>query len=191
MGVASGLNLYQFNGNNPVTFTDPFGFCPWSGGRRDRNLDDCPKDGKGNEDKRTGAFRLLMADKGPEGGETVDFVISNKVTVDLSPGVIDCAGTMTQGCSPSRTHTIVNGARSVASIGARLVHEVTHTSGGMVAGRSREEATAHDRALNFYDRLPSSMRTATDLNRWSGWRAGNPTGFFNANCTGSWSTPCP
>lgn len=28
LGVAGGLNLYQFNGNNPVTFTDPFGLCP-------------------------------------------------------------------------------------------------------------------------------------------------------------------
>ncbi|MBA3339927.1 MAG: RHS repeat-associated core domain-containing protein, partial [Geodermatophilaceae bacterium] len=25
IGVAGGVNLYQFNGNNPVTFTDPFG----------------------------------------------------------------------------------------------------------------------------------------------------------------------
>ncbi|HXG45150.1 MAG TPA: RHS repeat-associated core domain-containing protein, partial [Gemmatimonadales bacterium] len=25
LGLAGGLNLYQFNGNNPVTFTDPFG----------------------------------------------------------------------------------------------------------------------------------------------------------------------
>jgi RHS repeat-associated protein len=28
IGVAGGLNLYQFNGNNPVTFSDPFGLCP-------------------------------------------------------------------------------------------------------------------------------------------------------------------
>ncbi len=25
IGIAGGINLYQFNGNNPVTFTDPFG----------------------------------------------------------------------------------------------------------------------------------------------------------------------
>ena len=28
IGVAGGVNLYQFNGNNPATYTDPFGFCP-------------------------------------------------------------------------------------------------------------------------------------------------------------------
>ncbi len=28
IGVAGGLNLYQYAGNNPVMFTDPFGLCP-------------------------------------------------------------------------------------------------------------------------------------------------------------------
>jgi len=28
IGVAGGLNLYQFNGNNPVNYSDPFGLCP-------------------------------------------------------------------------------------------------------------------------------------------------------------------
>ena len=28
IGVAGGLNLYQFNGNNPVAYTDPFGLSP-------------------------------------------------------------------------------------------------------------------------------------------------------------------
>ena len=27
-GLAGGVNLYQFNGNNPVAYTDPFGLCP-------------------------------------------------------------------------------------------------------------------------------------------------------------------
>jgi RHS repeat-associated protein len=29
LGVAGGLNLYQFNGNDPVSFGDPFGLCPF------------------------------------------------------------------------------------------------------------------------------------------------------------------
>ncbi|MFL5403413.1 MAG: RHS repeat-associated core domain-containing protein, partial [Gemmatimonadales bacterium] len=28
VGIAGGLNLYQFNSNNPVVFADPFGLCP-------------------------------------------------------------------------------------------------------------------------------------------------------------------
>jgi RHS repeat-associated protein len=29
IGVAGGVNLYQFNGNNPIAYSDPFGLCPW------------------------------------------------------------------------------------------------------------------------------------------------------------------
>jgi len=29
IGVAGGINLYSYNGNNPATFRDPFGLCPW------------------------------------------------------------------------------------------------------------------------------------------------------------------
>jgi len=191
LGLGGGLNLYGFAGGDPVNFGDPFGLCPWAGATRDRNLTDCPNDSKGNEDKRTGAFRLLMADRGKEGNETVDYVIHNSVEIELTPGLANCGGASVQACSPSRTETKVNGQRSAASIAARLVHEVTHMSGSMTGGRSREEAVAHDRALNFYDRLPGALRTATDLNRWSRWRQEDPTGFFNGNCTGSVTTPCP
>ena len=31
IGVAGGLNLYAFNGNNPVAYSDPFGLCPTCG----------------------------------------------------------------------------------------------------------------------------------------------------------------
>jgi RHS repeat-associated protein len=191
IGLAGGLNLYGFANGDPINFGDPFGLCPWTGGTRDRNLSDCPKDSKGNEDKRTGAFRLLMADGGREGTETANYVINKSVNIQLTSGLVNCGGANVQACSPSRTETRINGLRSPSSIAARLVHEVTHMSGTMTGGPSREEATAHDRALNFYDRLPAPLRTATDLNRWSRWRVANPTGLFNANCTGSWTTPCP
>jgi RHS repeat-associated protein len=49
IGVAGGLNLYQFNGNNPVAYTDPFGLCPkdkGGDGKTDK-LDDCPRHSEG------------------------------------------------------------------------------------------------------------------------------------------------
>jgi len=45
MGMAGALNVYQFNGNNPVTFTDPFGLesCPRGAGGdgKTEQYDDC------------------------------------------------------------------------------------------------------------------------------------------------------
>ena len=35
LGVAGGLNLYQFNGNDPVAYTDPFGLKPCSDIRKE------------------------------------------------------------------------------------------------------------------------------------------------------------
>jgi RHS repeat-associated protein len=37
LGVAGGVNLYQFNNNNPANYTDPFGLCP----PEDENYSDC------------------------------------------------------------------------------------------------------------------------------------------------------
>jgi uncharacterized protein RhaS with RHS repeats len=41
IGVAGGINLYQFNGNDPASYTDPFGLCP------DPKDPACPKHGSG------------------------------------------------------------------------------------------------------------------------------------------------
>ncbi|MBA3339930.1 MAG: RHS repeat-associated core domain-containing protein [Geodermatophilaceae bacterium] len=42
IGVAGGVNLYQFNGNNPVAYTDPFGLCPPCSDREDGFGDNDP-----------------------------------------------------------------------------------------------------------------------------------------------------
>ncbi len=49
IGVAGGLNLYAFNGNNPVAFSDPFGLCPKDAGGdgKTEGFDDCPEGSSG------------------------------------------------------------------------------------------------------------------------------------------------
>jgi RHS repeat-associated protein len=48
-GLAGGVNLYQYNGNDPNSFGDPFGVCPTSvgGNGATSSYSDCPKGTKG------------------------------------------------------------------------------------------------------------------------------------------------
>ena len=48
IGIAGGINLYQYAGNNPAAYTDPFGLCPKDvgGDGSTDSVDDCPKEVK-------------------------------------------------------------------------------------------------------------------------------------------------
>jgi len=186
IGLAGGLNLYGFAAGDPVTFSDPFGLCPWAGTERDRNLSDCPTD-KNGEDIRTVAFRILMTDEGPEGNETVNYVVQHKVDVGLESGTFNCAGQTSHGCSQG-TKLRLDQSDGAVGVATLAVHEVTHMMGHR---GGRGEGTAWVRALNFYDRLPDEYKTVGRYNRESANRARDPAGFFNWACTGSETTPCP
>jgi RHS repeat-associated protein len=193
IGLAGGLNLYGFAGGDPVNSEDPFGLCPWTGQTRDRNLNDCPKDAKGNEDKRTTSFRLLMADSGPKGNQTVDYVIQQGVNVQLMNGIGEC-GPDYEGCSSKRDNWMkLNGARSPSTVAALAVHEVTHLAVPNPCNGCRNEAIAWIRSVDFYSRLPKKLQTASDYNgALHDMRLVGRKVWFNAQCTGQWSGKvCP
>lgn len=76
IGLAGGVNLYQFNGNNPVAYTDPFGLCPKDkgGDGKTESIDDCPKGSAGwkeNEAKKKEAADSAKAARSKAAEEAV------------------------------------------------------------------------------------------------------------------------
>jgi len=73
IGVAGGLNLYQYAGNDPVQFTDPFGLCP----PKDDNTQDCPTaeqaEAPGSREGPVDAVGLQVTIAGPLFGVTGTF----------------------------------------------------------------------------------------------------------------------
>ena len=60
--MAGGLNLYQFNGNNPVAYTDPFGLTPCSDLRE--GIDQAASDLEGYLERYMKHFEQGNADEG-------------------------------------------------------------------------------------------------------------------------------
>ncbi len=53
VGVAGGINLYGFNGNNPVAYTDPFGLC--------KPMPECEADAKKVATKENATASLVVS----------------------------------------------------------------------------------------------------------------------------------
>lgn len=65
IGIAGGVNLYSYVGNNPATFSDPFGLCPKEAGGKGYTDDyaDCPP---GTEGYRKYLSSMGTIDQGSE-----------------------------------------------------------------------------------------------------------------------------
>src|SRR5439155_164784 len=69
IGVAGGLNLYQYAGNNPASFTDPFGLCSKADrGERRIRIGRCCQRGRGERRcSSLGGSRLTSHHRKPRG----------------------------------------------------------------------------------------------------------------------------
>lgn len=116
IGIAGGLNLYGYGNGDPVSYTDPFGLCPYYGNRRSRNLSDCPK----SMQWLTDAFSVMTLSA--IGNRTIDEVISSNLTIAEG----SCGGQMA-ACYQISTETVTVGqGHSTLFLAGQLVHEVTH-----------------------------------------------------------------
>jgi RHS repeat-associated protein len=183
LGLAGGLNAYGFATGDPVNYSDPFGLCPYTGGTRDENVDDCPNDALGE------AFRLLKRDGGKVGIETIHTIATDNVDVHLGTAqdVQRVCQAQTNGCTQGHTITMLDA--SSGDMATRLAHEATHVDNPVVY--SMQEGTAWNRGLDVFDHLRGAAHHSAFYEPYSEWRQQQPNGFNQWTCTASGGPPCP
>lgn len=157
IGLAGGMNLYALGGSNPVSYSDPFGLCPYGQAKRDDKTADCPKDEIGN------ALRWLDKYGGKAGRATIEGIRDK----ELNPLLVDqtvmnmAAGPQPEGgiidglYSPDHPHLflIVRG-HDVSRTAFAINHEVGHASGGKYGGWAAN--------VDLWWSLPQSLRLTTN-----------------------------
>jgi RHS repeat-associated protein len=151
IGVAGGLNLYGFVGNNPVTFTDPFGLCPEEL-KKDR--DECHK---WNVAEAERAKRIVEKEAAAGNPHAL------KVTMDVTPYNADQVATFCGAFGHPSDHACNNGSTMVLNaddgaeaMAAFMMHEEQHVFGRKTSGRGSSaagERCATKRQTNFIQHM--------------------------------------
>jgi RHS repeat-associated protein len=178
IGLAGGLNAYGFAAGDPVSYSDPYGLCPYGKENPDTNTADCPADRMGD------AIRALDAYGGHIGIE----VISTIAREGLNPNLVDRAtiekecGTNALACTTASGLIYMNEAWSVGALAVGVTHEVFHVE----LGDTRDtrwyrfhEHSAWDRSMWVHEWLPTNMR-GVEFARYYQWWKTDRQGFHNA-----------
>ena len=134
-----------------MNFSDPFGLCPYTGKKRDLNVDDCPKDKLGN------AIRLISRFGGKQGAAVLGYLVANpsvRINVVSATDVEKRCGTEFRACLRGDQMVIPDAShgRMVEAIG----HESFH---GMNPGSEcSTEVPAMNYGLDLYGTLPEGLQ---------------------------------
>jgi RHS repeat-associated protein len=164
IGLAGGVNLYSYAGNNPVAYSDPFGLCP----PRNTNVNDCGNDLIGR------AFKVLGTQSGPVGVKIIQAIVAHHLRIYAVTGsrVSREAGEPTIGVSYGTSAYIAQGLRTGAAAAA-ISHEVTHLT-EEPSDPCQGEVNATNNELDVYDAQPAGDKENTREVQESQKRSSNP-----------------
>ncbi len=192
IGLAGGMNLYGFAGGDPVSYSDPFGLCPYAGSTRNTDLGDCPSD-----NTILPAFRLIASNA--LGRAFIEQFASHRTSISAHKGKVSCGGkTLANACTNPFTFGIeINGGMSVADRAHSIVHETMHTINARTTLDSPwltpaiDEEWAEAAGYTFLLSLPSSVRGSSVYGGMAAAYKKNPAAELKRGCQSEGLSNCP